>query len=476
MKIDKYSPIALYKQIVNEIVEAIKTGRLEPGARLLPERVLAENLSVNRMTVVKAYDELLAEGIIKKKRGSGTFIDERCKEILYFSSIKWDNYIDKNTFLPFQPLLTDIMRFQQNTDFTDLSSDSCNQSFFEYENFYKNLNFDRLNNFLNDSENQKRGNTELRTELVKYLIKYYNINTSEKNILITSSIKQSLYLIIQCLLNPGDCVAVESSSYLFTLPILHSLKIRIILVSMDKYGIIPEELEKIHLTYKIKLLIINPILQAPTTSTMNLDRRMKILRIINKYNIAVSEGSSYFHYINDDNIKPLKSEDNNNGILFLSSFEKIIPKYIGLSWIIAPENVIKKLEIAKMQIDFGVSIFTQIIAYNVLKNEYFMKEFMGMKEILNFHMSYIYQFLQDNLNDILEIDKPCGGFYLWCTFKYKIDDRDFFYYMLKRKIIISPSLIFGGISGYFRINISYINTNNINVLTFLIRNYKINLI
>ncbi|WP_447506049.1 aminotransferase-like domain-containing protein [Acinetobacter pittii] len=471
MKIDKNSTVALYKQIVNEIIDGIRTGKLEPGAKLESERVLAENLSVNRMTVVKAYDELLAEGIIYRKKGSGTFIDERCKELIGLSAIKWDNYIIKNTFLPNQPFLTDILKNQQNSEFLNLSSDSCNQIFFKYEEFYQNLNFDNFKTFVSDVENQRKGNTQLRKSIAEYLAKYYSVHTTEKNILITSSIKQSLYLIIQCLLNPGDYIAIEESSYLFTLPILHSLKIRIIKIPMDSSGIIPEELEKLHLQYKIKLLIVNPILQAPTTSTMDNDRIAKILFVIEKYGIAVSEGSSYFLFADRKDIKPLKSKDKSNGILFLSSFEKVIPKYIGLSWIVAPENVLQKIEFAKSQIDFGVSIFTQIIGFNIMENEYFENDFLVTRNLLNAHMSNIYQKLYDELNFILNIEKPIGGYYLWCKFNKDINDNAFFHYMLKRKILISPSLIYGEKPGYFRINISYLDERNINLFISSIKEF-----
>lgn len=475
MFIDENSPIALYKQIVNQILDAIRSGDLEPGSKLAPERVLAQKLSVNRMTVVKAYDELLAQGVIYKKKGSGTFIDERSRDTLNISAIKWDNYIESNNFLRFQPIITKIIKYQGHIDYIDLSSYSCHADFFKYEDFQKNLDFTHLENFIHDPDNQKKGNKILRSSLVDFMKNHYKVNTNEKNILITSSIKQSLYLIIQCLLNPGDYVAMESSSFLFTLPTLHSLKIRVIQIPMDEFGIIPEELEKNHLIYKIKLLILNPVLQTPTTSSIHTERRLKLLEVIKKYGLAVSEGGSYQLYCNDPNIVPLKSHDNKNSIIFLSSFEKVIPKYIGLSWVVAPENVILKLEKAKSQIDFGVSIFSQMIAYNMIKHDYFAMDFKNSKEEINHNMKKVFERLKLDLSNIIDFNLPEGGYFLWCKLKVKADDREFFNYMLKNKIIISPSIIYGGVSGFFRINISYINDSNIGEIIKVIKNYPTNI-
>ena len=66
--------VPIYRQIVNQVKYLIASGQLQAGEELPPIRSLAEQLLVTPNTVVKAYGELEAEGLVYKRRGAGTYI------------------------------------------------------------------------------------------------------------------------------------------------------------------------------------------------------------------------------------------------------------------------------------------------------------------------------------------------------------------------------------------------------------------
>jgi GntR family transcriptional regulator len=68
--------VPVYRQIVNQVKYLVASGRLQPGAELLPIRVLAERLVINPNTVVHAYAELEKEGVVECRHGSGTYVAE----------------------------------------------------------------------------------------------------------------------------------------------------------------------------------------------------------------------------------------------------------------------------------------------------------------------------------------------------------------------------------------------------------------
>lgn len=75
--IDKNSNIKVYKQIADQIAEAVRNGRLKPGQKLPTERELSDILHVARGTVKKAYEELRNSGIIHIVPSSGSFVLEK---------------------------------------------------------------------------------------------------------------------------------------------------------------------------------------------------------------------------------------------------------------------------------------------------------------------------------------------------------------------------------------------------------------
>src|SRR4051812_4556148 len=78
--LDEKSNAPLYRQIYEEVRRSILRGEFHSGRQLPSSRELAKQLSVSRLTVVNAYDQLLAEGYIESKRGTGTFVAEHLPE------------------------------------------------------------------------------------------------------------------------------------------------------------------------------------------------------------------------------------------------------------------------------------------------------------------------------------------------------------------------------------------------------------
>jgi GntR family transcriptional regulator len=76
MAVDKRSPVPLYSQLAELIKERIRRGELRPGDQLPPERELAEQAGISRMTARQAIAYLVREGVLTVKHGSGTFVAE----------------------------------------------------------------------------------------------------------------------------------------------------------------------------------------------------------------------------------------------------------------------------------------------------------------------------------------------------------------------------------------------------------------
>jgi GntR family transcriptional regulator len=77
LQLDPHSGVPVYRQMMDQVKYYIASGALQPGDQLPSIRELAQKLSVNPTTVVKAYNELQHGDVIEMRHGKGVFVTER---------------------------------------------------------------------------------------------------------------------------------------------------------------------------------------------------------------------------------------------------------------------------------------------------------------------------------------------------------------------------------------------------------------
>jgi GntR family transcriptional regulator len=80
--INPTNDVPIYRQIVNQVRYLVALGRLEPDRPLPSIRSLAIELKVAPNTIVKAYEELAARGVVHRRRGRGTFVSFDCTRLM----------------------------------------------------------------------------------------------------------------------------------------------------------------------------------------------------------------------------------------------------------------------------------------------------------------------------------------------------------------------------------------------------------
>ena len=73
-RLASHTNVAVYMQLVQQVKQALRLGRLEPGEQLPTVREVAETLAINPHTVLKAYRELELAGLVDGRAGLGTFV------------------------------------------------------------------------------------------------------------------------------------------------------------------------------------------------------------------------------------------------------------------------------------------------------------------------------------------------------------------------------------------------------------------
>jgi len=82
VRLDRDSSTPLYQQLKEIVREWVKSGQLQPGARIPPERELGQRFGVSRLTVRQAISELVSEGVLYRIQGSGTYVANKRAAVL----------------------------------------------------------------------------------------------------------------------------------------------------------------------------------------------------------------------------------------------------------------------------------------------------------------------------------------------------------------------------------------------------------
>ncbi|MCM3092613.1 MULTISPECIES: MocR-like pyridoxine biosynthesis transcription factor PdxR [unclassified Cytobacillus] len=457
---DRKSRTPIYKQLAFYIENGIADGTFPPDKPLPSERGLAKQFNINRSTVVAAYDELESNGIIERNQGSGTTISKDIWGMTKRRIPSWNRYIEAGSFLPNFPVTKRIHRELTGTKLINLASGELSQDLFPLSSL-REITSSR--SFIGPlGYDHPQGNEILRETLAAHVKTFRDIEAESSSILITSGAQQALHLVIQCLLKPGDAVAIQDPSYHYSLPIFKSAGIKTYYLKTDKDGIDPDDITALYKKHQIKMIFLNPIYQNPTGTLLPENQRRKVLELSSQYGIPIVEDDPYsLTSFKGEKMKTLKSLDQNGNVLYISSLTKIVASGLRIGWIIGPKPVIERLSDAKQQVDFGHGSYSQWIANDFIESSKFESHIKHLVKQLDHRSKQIDTSLQTFLHDQVEYNVPEGGIHLWCRIKKDFNEIQLLEESIKRGVIYVPGNSMGTEKGFVRFTFAREKEENI---------------
>lgn len=447
---DRRGSQPLYQQIADDIERRIAYGEFPPGSLLPSERRLAAQLGVNRSTVILAYAELRALGIIESRSGSGTRVSKYKWGATPKHTPNWHRYVEGGSFLPNVAFLRRIREaLQQDSTLIDFASGELGADLSPVAEINALIDENHYTGYLGYDNPQ--GFLPLREALVTFLSQYRGIQSTESSILITSGSQQSLYLITQCLLAPGDAVAIEDPSYCYSLPMFQSAGLRLFRLPVDEHGIWPEDVRALYKKHRIKMVFLNPNYQNPTGAVLDADRRAELLHVTSELGLPIVEDDPFSLTAYDGNPpRPLKSMDSLGSVLYIGSFSKIAASGLRVGWMVAPHSVVDRLADARQQMDFGLSAVPQKVAAQFLKSAYTRPHLDRLRMNLLYKRDVAIEALQRELPGLVSFPVPQGGLHLWCKILPEVNDGKLLEEAIRNGVIFAPGSVYGSDSGYVR--------------------------
>ncbi len=447
-KPSRQSNSSLQAQITNWMLEKIEANEWAVGMKLPTQRQLAMQLGVNRSTIQQVLDELKADGVLKSKVGSGTFVASNpWQPLLNRKQPNWTNYIKSSIHKPNHETIQLINEYEQYEDMIRLGTGELAPELIpshEIQRSIQHLVFEQKS--LGYSAPQ--GNLKLREELCNYL-KQKQIYVSPDEICIVSGALQALQLLAVGLLEPGATVFQEPASYLNSVHPFQSAG-----MVMKQYSIADTLQNKLNNRQLNAVLYSNPTLNNPTGRIWTTEERQQVITTCQSLKIPIVEDDVYSELLFEDAPPSLKSMDEHDQVLYIGSVSKTFSAGLRIGWIVGPKAVIKRLADIKMQTDYGSSAFSQELVTHWLNSGQYELHVQSLRNELQNRAQFTERILANYFQNIATWETPRGGFYIWLRFHKPIITKQLFLLLLNEQILINPGYVYD-VNDAYHIRLSY---------------------
>jgi DNA-binding transcriptional MocR family regulator len=355
--LDRESIVPIYRQIYEGLREAILTGALPESARLPPERSLAEKLAVNRSTIVHAYRDLAADGLIEQRVGSGSRVASglRAGRPDRASGVPWWVTLPPWRVGQFPAVLGELaaVRAGGRIDFVQGVPPAEPSPLADLSRSFARVGGDE--NFVL-SYGDSQGYAPLR-EAVAARMRRRGARVEPGEILMLTGSTQGITLVAQSLAEPGDEIIVEQPTYPGALQIFQIAGLRAIPVPLDDDGMRVDHVEAILRTRRPRFIYTMPSIHNPTGVTMNEDRRARLVTLARRAGVPIVEDDPYGELAAQP-LAPLVARAPDD-VIYLSSFSKTIAPSLRLGWLAAPRTIYERLLLRKQSYDMASSLYVQ---------------------------------------------------------------------------------------------------------------------
>lgn len=417
--IEKESKIPVYRQIAISIVNAIRNGTLKAGTHLPSSRELAKILGVHRKTVIAGYEELDAQDWITVIPRKHVAVSEH---IPLLKPQKWNtaNSIPsfENSFnLPFK-VICDPVKKAKTISVPEVIIDDGHPDvrLSPIDELLKTYRaYTSRNHAIKDAHlGTEQGTLKLRVELTRYLSETRGLNISAENILITHGAQMSIYLTSRLLLDANVNIIVGKPNYPLANKTFKETEANLIEVDVDENGIDTTAIENICKRKKINALYVIPHHHYPTTVTLSVERRMKLLELSQQYSFAIIEDDyDYDYHYTSSPYLPLASGNHNGNVIYIGSFSKILDPSLRIGFMVAPKNFIEQCTALRKIIDAGGDGYMQNALASLIKDGELKRHLKKAKKIYYQRRDFLDKLLQEKLKKHISYALPTGGMAIW---------------------------------------------------------------
>ncbi len=393
------------KQLENAIREAILTGKLEAGFRLPATRVLARDMQIARNTIVQTYEQLIAEGYLEAREGSGTYVAEIGK----LPGPKLGNYTER----------TAASKKKDRIAFDAGNPDTHSFPRIQWAKKLKEACLEADESAL--SYNNYDGHPALKLAIRSYVYRMKGIECDESQIIIVPGASGGMELLAKTFKKRENRIALEDPCIHFIKKIFAGHEYGLCPIPVDVQGMDVKQLQELP---NVNLIYVVPSHQYPIGGVLPVARRIALLQFAAERNAYVIEDDydSEFRY-KGEALQALRNLDPER-VIYLGSFSKIFTPSLRLGYMILPAHLCEPVKYQLQETNLWAGKIEQSALARFMDEKLLDKHIYKMRKLYENKRKYLISCLEDEFGDRIKISGEYAGLHLLVTFDHDLCEKD----------------------------------------------------
>jgi GntR family transcriptional regulator / MocR family aminotransferase len=431
IRLDRTATDPLHEQLYRQIRDELKSGTFTDSASRLPSsRALALDLGISRLTVNLAFSKLHAEGYLRSKAGSGTFVANPLPE----SFLTADKFGRRTAggirrggsktyrLVEHRARTSDRVRAipdqRAGTQF-DLGALGAGAGISlvpglpAVDEFPIDI-WERLRSRVLAQKGTQllrhassRGDADLRKAIATYLCDFRGARCHPDQILIVGGMQQAMLISAMALLDPGEPVWMEDPGFHQARRVFILAGAKVVPKPLDHEGIVITRSAK---EKQPKIIHITPSHQYPLGVTMSFERRTALLDFARAHDAFIFEDDFYAEFrFTGPPLPCLQGIDDFGRVIYAGTMSKILYPSLRLGYVVAPETLIDPLVKIRSTMDQHSSAIDQATLARFITEGFFLSHIKRMRKIYAERREVFIKQFNELLGDRFTLQVPEGG-------------------------------------------------------------------
>ena len=388
-------PRPLFRQLARAIASAVERGALAGGTRLPAERGLAEALIVSRGTAVAAYDLLVADGLVERRGGSGTFVAARGALGLPAGregSALVHRLVDRSTS-DSSVIDLSISVLHDAKGLPDVRVSTADLLAVRPETGYSPWGLGGLRAALADR------------------VSAWGLPTTAEEVVVTTGAQQAISAAAACWVRPGDAVLVDDPTYPGAVSAFLQAGARLVGLPVDRHGVRPADL-RAALAARPALVYLQSTLHSPTGALLAADRREELAAIFTSSRVPLVEDLALADLSWVRSPPPIAAFCPDASVVVVGSLGKLFWGGLRVGWARAGEAIALRFARVKATHDLGSSAVSQVMAERLLGSDDVERFAVRRRLQMRRHYEILADALRAQVPD-WSWPEPSGGLSVW---------------------------------------------------------------